>query len=198
MRFAVLLVGCGFQALPNASLDLAGADAPAADLSPALAPDLTAPPQSGPGPLGALPAGFCCNSDEECRSRACISQSVGPKYCSELCDADPVCSVWNSSFHCDPGTGVCAPIAVPYNCRPANEYAYGTKPLGACCASGFSMSGQECLGGLCESTGNPANPFYCTQGCDGKTPCPGGYSCVVAFCWITQTVGNDSYLYSCQ
>jgi hypothetical protein len=83
-------------------------------------------------------------------------------------------------------------------CRPADQYQYGTKAIGTCCSHGFSMAGQECLGGLCESTGNEANPFYCTQGCDSSAPCPGAYSCFAGFCWITQTVSDNTYMYMCQ
>src|SRR5438552_2398869 len=50
---------------------------------------------------------------------------------------------------------------------------------------------------LAMSGGNSSNPFYCTQGCASHSPCPGGYSCIDRACYISQTVGNDSYIYQC-
>jgi hypothetical protein len=211
MRLFALLIGCGFQTLPNpgpdlaspdlgsAPADLAGADlagvdfaAPAADLA---APDLSAAKHQGPGPLGALPAGYCCQNDQECRSRDCVNAGSF-RYCSDLCDSDEVCNVWGAGFACDLPSQAC--VATGASCHPAADYQYGTAATGSCCAHGFATAGQECLGGICTSTGNSANPFYCTQGCDNLTHCPGGYSCLGGTCWITQTTGDPSYLYSCQ
>jgi hypothetical protein len=208
MRLLALLAGCGFHGLANIDVDaggdlagaadlataadLAGADLAGADL--ATAGDLAqAANNSGPGPLGALPTGFCCTSDEQCRSRSCIGN---PGYCSDQCASDAVCTAWVPGFACNTSANTCQ--ITTGTCRPADQYQHGTKATGACCSHGFPTAGAECLGGLCQSTGNDANPFYCTQGCDQVSPCPGGYSCVLAFCWITQTVNDTTYMYMCQ
>jgi hypothetical protein len=204
-----LLLGCGFHGIENLSApdlasgaDLAGVDFAGADLRQVATGmdlaggDLTMV-ATGPGPLGALPSGYCCTSDEECRSRVCIT-STSPSYCSDECRSDGICNVWGPGFACDLPSGRCMPTATPYSCHPADQYQHGDKPLGSCCVHGIPSAGQECLGGLCVTTGADGNPFYCTQGCDGTTPCPGGYDCFVGFCWISQTVSDPTYLYMCQ
>ena len=200
-----LVCGCGFRGIENqydlaTGADLAGVDFAGVDLTfasdLARAQDLAGIGGNGPGPLGALPPSYCCNSNEECRSRACVSTGGGPKYCTDVCDTDAVCNVWGGAFVCDPG-GECVPANASYSCVPADQYSYGTKPLGSCCAHGFPEAGQECLGGLCEATGNDANPFYCTQGCNANTRCPSGYTCAAGFCWIEQSFTDPSFIYSC-
>jgi hypothetical protein len=199
----ILLTGCGFRPTGGSDggvQDLAGADLFGVDLAGV---DIAMPPGdlagggTGPGPLGALPAGFCCNTNEECRSRSCTSTGGGPKICSDDCREDGVCTAWGAAMRCDMTSDRCVPSATPYTCLQASSYAYGGRPIGACCAHGFYKAGQECLGGLCLSTGNSANPYYCTQGCNANTPCPGGYSCFIGFCWISQTIGDNNYVYSC-
>ena len=146
---------------------------------------------SGPGPLGALPAGFCCSSAAECRSRICETG-----HCSDECQGNSDCTGWASTLTCDTGAGRCvAPGG--FTCLAQSTFQYGTKANGACCANGFNTAGAECLGGLCQATGADANPFYCTQGCDATTHCPGGYSCAAGFCWITQTLTDQTFTYTC-
>jgi hypothetical protein len=209
VRFAVMLLacaalGCGFH---RASTDDGGE--PAGDLAGDLAggdPVVGAPPDmalagssntggTGPGPLGALPAGFCCNSDADCRSRNCAGQLDPVHYCTDECDHDSICSAWGGAFKCDvSGTGMCVTTTSPATCLDPALYHYGTKPIGACCQSGFDKAGQECQGGLCNATGPAANPFYCTQGCDRNTPCPAPYTCNSAsFC----SLPDPSAPYSC-
>ena len=194
---AAALSGCGFQRAssddggdapgdlgPDAATAQPGADlAGAGDLGAAGA-DLAAGGGTGPGPLGALPAGFCCTSNDDCRSRDCAALPDATRYCSDECDHDSLCSAWGGSFKCDVnGTGLCIPAAAQTTCVDPSLYHYGEKPIGACCQSGFDKSGQECLGGLCNATGPDSNPFYCTQGCDTQTPCPAPYECnSVGFC----------------
>src|SRR5262245_1438712 len=120
---ALFVAGCGFRTLDGdpPTPDLATADASrGSDLATAL-PDLAVPDldaRGGPGPLGALPAGFCCSSDEECRSRACLSSGGGPRFCSDECRSDPVCSAWGAAFVCDLSSGLCKPSGTPYTCLP--------------------------------------------------------------------------------
>src|SRR6184192_1839215 len=101
MRWAVLFLGCGFHGIANIGVDggadLAAIDSATTDLaasSPDLSgiTDLAMTPHQGPGPLGALPAGFCCTSNQQCRSRSCI----GNGYCSDQCRGDNDCTGWVS------------------------------------------------------------------------------------------------------
>jgi hypothetical protein len=202
------LCGCGFYDIPNNAdfglLDLGSNDLSSVDSTdPRIqVADLSTQDRTtttiGPGPLGALPAGFCCNSNEDCRSRDCRSDGAGPRYCSDECRSDGQCTAWSASFLCDASSDRCVSAVTPYTCLPAEQYVYGQKPIGSCCASGFYRSGQECLGGLCEATGNDANPFYCTQGCDDMNPCPAKYICADHFCWIEQSFSDQNFIYTCQ
>jgi hypothetical protein len=202
----LLCAGCGFQGVGAdlagadlAGIDLAGVDFSGVDLTNSVQPnDLSTSAQTGPGPLGALPSGFCCTGNSDCASRLCGTES-GVSFCTDLCDTDAVCMAYGGAFICDPGNGACLP-SNPTNpiCVPANQYVYGSKPIGSCCSHGFPKAGQECLGGKCVQTGANSNPFYCTQGCDSHSPCPGGYSCMGGFCWIAQTVGDPNYVIQCQ
>src|SRR5579883_2022190 len=40
---------------------------------------------TGPGPWGALPTGYCCTSNDDCRHRNCIDTGGGIKMCSDDC-----------------------------------------------------------------------------------------------------------------
>lgn len=197
-----MLAGCGFHpqggdlgAADLAGVDLKGVDLRGADLAGV---DLAGGGGTGAGPLGALPTGFCCHANSDCRSRDCVSIGGGPTVCLDHCASDPVCAAWSPMFHCDQGSGSCAPVGGSSTCLDPSGYHYGDKAIGTCCASGFVKSGQECLGGLCEATGNDANPFYCTQGCDQETPCPSPYECAAGFCWIPQTISDPNFMYTCQ
>ena len=172
------LAGCGFhRTSPDdggapAATDLAGSDGGGGSTG-----------GTGAGPLGALPAGVCCSSNDDCRSRNCTGLFLPVHYCTDECDHDSLCSVWGGSLACDTSSGTCVATTTPATCLDPALYHYGTKPLGSCCQSGFDKSGQECLGGRCAATGPASNPFYCTQGCDPSTPCPAPYVCNSAsFC----------------
>lgn len=210
----LLCAGCGFQGVGGdmaandlagvgpadfAGVDLSGVDFSGADLTVVVQPnDLGISGGTGPGPLGALPAGFCCTQNAECASRLCATES-GVSFCTSVCDTDAVCSAYGGAFICDQGNGACLP-SNPTNpvCVPADQYMYGTKAIGSCCSHGFPKAGQECLGGRCVATGADSNPFYCTQGCDSHTTCPTGYSCQDNFCWISQTIGDPTFVIQCQ
>ena len=213
LLLVTLLAACGFQALSNGdggadlvspTSDLAGADFAGVDFSGL---DFNVPPGAdlsqptggtGPGPAGALPTGYCCAAEEQCRSRRCVQAGTGPYYCADDCSGNSACNAWGGAFTCDQTAGFCVPVNTPYTCLDPAGYQYGTKADGACCANGFAKAGQECLGGLCESTGDASNPFICTQGCNTASPCPPGYSCAARFCWITQTLSDPTYKYTCQ
>jgi len=198
--------GCGFRALSGdggvdgaAADDLSGADLTGADLAGVdlSGSDLTITGGgTGPGPAGALPAGFCCTSVDQCRSRRCRALGNGTSFCTDDCDHDSICSVWGGAFKCNTGaTGECIAVSSSTTCLDPSLYHYGTKPIGACCQSGFDKAGQECVGGLCNATGPISNPFYCTQGCTGNTPCPAPYVCnSAAFC----SLPDPSAPYTCQ
>jgi len=189
---AFALLGCGFQ---RTSSDDGGAPIGGAPTD-MLVVDGNVTSAVGPGPLGALPTGFCCSSNDDCRSRNCAGLFDPVHYCTDECDHDSLCSAWGGDFKCDvSGTGYCMAGSTPTTCLDPSLYHPGSKPIGACCQSGFDKSGQECLGGLCNSTGPTANPFYCTQGCDRDTPCPAPYVCNSAsFC----SLPDPNAAYTCQ
>lgn len=177
VALAVSVGGCGFRNIPGDGTDLGGGGG--ADLAGGGGGGV------GPGPVGALPAGYCCSRREECRSRRCISVGGGPSMCTDTdCESSAQCSVWGVALTCDATKGyTCQPTASTA-CLDASTYRYGAKPFGACCASGFYRAGEECEGGLCVSVGPGTNPYYCTQGCiPGVDRCPTGFSCGSAgFC----------------
>jgi hypothetical protein len=140
----------------------------------------------GPGLYGALPSGYCCNGDSECRDRNCISFG-GTKMCADACEgagSNPTCDGLLPGFQCvvdDSGIyGQCEPIATSAACVPASRYAHGTKPQGACCsATHNATAGTECAGGHCGSFG-VNNPFICINDCNTGADCPGNYECTLA------------------
>src|SRR5256885_6272998 len=92
-----VVAGCGFRPVTPAAVladlstesrrdpDVLAADVDMGGTPDALAEagDLTV--MTGPGPLGALPAGFCCGSGAECRSRLCDVDGAGHRFCIESC-----------------------------------------------------------------------------------------------------------------
>jgi hypothetical protein len=202
---SLLAVGCGFH-------DYTLRDA-AAELGPA--PDLAgddlagggdlaaqADASSGPGPLGALPTGFCCTRDEECRQRHC---STGG-YCTDDCYDDRICTAWSPSFECNQITSLCTlRTGLPLQCLDSATYLGGSLPTGSCCDGQAQHVGQECLGGSCITSGSAANPYYCTQGCGPAEPCPDGFTCVDAanglsdlrVCWFSSTI-NIQGVHTCR
>lgn len=178
VALVVSVGGCGFRNIPGDGTDLGGGGGGGVDLAGGGG-------GVGPGPVGALPAGFCCTRREECRSRRCLFALNGQSFCSDDCDASDGCAAWGAALVCDPGQNyTCQPMSSSFSCLDPSTYRYGAKPFGACCASGFVRSGEECQGGLCVSVGPVSNPYFCTQGCiRGVQSCPSGYSCGTAgFC----------------
>src|SRR5205823_2121727 len=127
----------------------------------------------GPGALGALPTGYCCAGDGECRGRRCLPLPAGGSACADFCAGDGDCTGWSGEFRCDPILRYCVPSRNDVPCLAAAGFHAGSLEIGACCEAG-PRAGNMCRGGLCVAHG-PGTPYYCTQGCDGNAPCPGGY-----------------------
>ncbi|WP_394827142.1 hypothetical protein [Pendulispora albinea] len=143
--------------------------------------DASDPNGSGPGPLGALPSGYCCTSNEECRSRNCIELaggSAGQKMCADGCRSDDHCKGGPITSRCAGATtsqdGRCEPAASPAACIPADQFRYGVKELGVCCSpKSGQANGQECKSGLC-SLWNEMTRAMCDRVCTSIDDCPGG------------------------
>lgn len=137
----------------------------------------------GPGPEGALPTGYCCTSNEDCRNRYCVDLGGGNKMCEDECDgSQSACQGLLPGFTCtwDDAMvdGFCEPASPSTQCVPADQYQYGTKPDGACCsATGNATSGTECLSGNCGAFGAQSNPYICNLACDATHTCPGTSLC---------------------
>ncbi len=136
---------------------------------------------TGPGPHGALPTGFCCTSDDECRGRKCADFG-GVKTCSDTCSSDDMCNAVpgyaciGASASAD---GHCQPKATGTACIPAVNYLRGAKTLGACCtATHDGKNGFECQGGHCDAFLDENQPYICTQACTKASDCPGAYDCL--------------------
>jgi hypothetical protein len=135
----------------------------------------------GPGPFGALPNGYCCTTNDDCRFRNCADTPSG-KMCIESCQTADGCLQRAGAFTCVGGTfnGKCTPAA-GITCIPANQFDRGAKDLGSCCtATHDANAGLECQGGHCASFGDVKNPYLCTQVCKKPADCPGAYDCLNA------------------
>jgi hypothetical protein len=135
---------------------------------------------TGPGPYGALPSGYCCNAATDCRERSCIDFGGG-KMCSDGCGDDSSCNSL-PGLQCVGATqldpGACQPKVKTMACVPSSNYKLGSKKLGACCNPTFDgMSGAECEGGRCDSSGDINNPYICTNACESQNECPGPFTC---------------------
>ncbi len=135
---------------------------------------------TGPGPYGALPTGYCCASDQDCRYRNCVS-FAGVSMCADSCDGDGSCNAL-PGFHCvgadQFNAGRCEPLTMGAACTPASQFHLGTKPLGACCtATHDGKGGLDCVGGLCYGFGDVSNPYICVNQCASLADCPGNYNC---------------------
>ena len=155
----------------------------------------TATPASGatgPGPKGALPNGYCCQMDSECRYRNCADIGGGQKACLDECRSNSACQRPDlMTFTCNTSTDTCAPPA-GFTCIEASAFLRGTRVTGDCCsATGNGLSGLECEGGRCIAWGPDTNPFVCTNACSVPNDCGPGFVCQmqVGFC----IPGNDPY-----
>jgi hypothetical protein len=133
---------------------------------------------NGPGPLGALPSGYCCTGDDECRFRKCVDLGGG-KMCLDKCSASrpAVCRRATVDF-------ACSTLGAEEYCQPAGSFACldpatfvrGTKTTGGCCTdTGDGNTGSECEANLCLQIG--MNPWFCTRRCDGDPDCPSDHRC---------------------
>jgi hypothetical protein len=174
---ALLALGCGFHAVGPPDLG------PAVD---ALSPELIgvdggnvvddgggsdAGGLTGPGPLGALPNGYCCTGNGDCRSRECGANQG----CLDRCFMVNECALYLPGSVCNVQTGFCSPPSMS-TCLDSSTYQRGALPTGACC-SGGAGSGDECAGGFCIGLGFSNFPYYCSQGCTTNEPCPAGFAC---------------------
>lgn len=141
----------------------------------------------GPGPYGALPFGYCCTNNEECRDRNC-AQVGGQKMCLDGCRAQETCEgkTLPAGFLCDAASqyedGWCQPPS-GFQCLAANTFVTGAKATGACCSpTGNGLSGVECAGGHCDwykASQDPSYdpPFFCTNRCEVPADCGSGMKC---------------------
>lgn len=135
---------------------------------------------TGPGPRGALPTGYCCASNDDCRYRKCVDFG-GSKMCADECSGQDACDGNLPNMQCVGATmfdrGTCQPKTQGTQCVPAAQFTYGAKKLGQCCTPTWNgASGNECEGGHCGQFGN--DPFMCTQACAKPADCPGDFQCV--------------------
>jgi hypothetical protein len=144
--------------------------------------DGSASGETGPGPRGALPSGYCCTSDDECRYRNCATIH-GSKMCADACEGSGTSSCDGNlpGFTCEGSSpsagGQCEPPAAA-TCVPASQFVHGTKKLGACCtALHTGEAGNECEGGHCSSFGAVNNPYICVNACASAADCPGNFKC---------------------
>lgn len=136
------------------------------------------PNDFGKGPLGALPNGYCCAADADCRHRHCELVN-GTQMCLDFCSSEDGCQGNAPGFHCvfsEPGKGRCQPPAAMSTCAVSTTYKHGKKPLGSCCqARADGRQGSECLSGVCAQNGSQ-NPYFCSVNCE-VTGCPQTWSC---------------------
>lgn len=139
---------------------------------------------SGSGGLvgpAALPAGFCCTTDADCRYHACVDVG-GQKMCLDDCRRATSCGndyVADGAFTCDwdhvQDEGRCVPPA-GFACIPPSRFTQGTRRTGECCAPrGNGTSGEECEGNLCNAVDD--GPFFCSRWCAHSSECPPGMIC---------------------
>jgi hypothetical protein len=139
------------------------------------------PPGTGPGPHGALPSGYCCTDDSQCRYRRCVDTGGGPgtKMCLDECFQNGFCERPDITFTCEqptPGArGHCKPPP-GFTCLAQATFVRGTRKTGECCAFGTDgTAAAECDGNQCLSIGQ--NPYVCTNRCTTSQDCPGGFYC---------------------
>ncbi|AKU96889.1 hypothetical protein AKJ09_03553 [Labilithrix luteola] len=127
-------------------------------------------PRSGPGRAGALPAGYCCASDSECRSRVCRPNGDGTSQCAEQCGTrcaggacSPACPGQTPDGVCSADYVCTLPRGVA--CRDPNTFERGAGKFGDSC-----WSDADCDGNLCLSF--EQQPARCTQGCSTSNECP--------------------------
>lgn len=139
-------------------------------------------PTKGPGPYGALPGGYCCTSDEQCRFRHCRSVDGGEKMCLDECSSSRqgICDRPGIDFRCVTYTADFDSACEPppgFKCLDPSTFVRGAKSTGECCSYEESgLFGHECEANLCLALGQ--GPWVCTRFCEAGTDCPDGYRCV--------------------
>ena len=186
----------------EASASLPGPTTSASTAAPGLplAPDggttVTAPPSTtGAGPYGALPNGYCCSADTDCRNRTCTGGM-----CIDRCSDDDGCLDMAGPFTCQGGLHEkqCVPAATA-KCVPATDFRRGTKKLGECCtATHDARAGLECEGGRCEAFGPSSNPYICGQACEKSSDCPGAFMCLRGPYDFKISVPESTDAYTCK
>ncbi len=177
----VLLVGCGdFKTSSPSDASTTNDTSTTGDASST---------SFGPGRYGALPSGYCCTKNEECRYRTC-SNFGGVMMCSDPCDSIDGCNT-APNLTCGSASKMCEPTGAG-KCIAQSQWPLGTKKLGDCCvATHDGRAGQECEGNRCVAFGPTTNPYICTQACSKPSDCPGNFFCSIdAFCVPSAT---DSY-----
>ncbi len=140
--------------------------------------DLFSAGGTGPGPRGALPSGYCCTADTDCRYRDCQLFN-GSQICMDPCQSDDACKGSVPGLHCNKTEGRCEPLDTGASCVPAEKFTYGAKQLGACClATHDGWSGFECEGNHCGSFHDMSNPYICIHTCDKASDCLGAFGCL--------------------
>lgn len=141
------------------------------------------PGNLGPGPFGALPTGYCCSDDSECRNRHCVAVA-GTKMCLDVCSVDSTCTRRDLAFKCDSPSqfedGLCQPPTPTFTCIPQARFERGSRKVGECCAAtGDGNSGEECDGNSCIAKGinGDIGPFVCSHWCELTKDCPSGTVC---------------------
>lgn len=134
---------------------------------------------TGPGPKGSLPSGYCCTQNAECRDRNCVDIG-GSKMCADECKTQDACDGGLPGLVCVGGTqfvfGRCEPMTSAAMCVPASQFTHGTKKLGGCCTPTWNgANGNECEGGFCGQTNN--GPWMCSNACAKGSDCPGAFMC---------------------
>lgn len=165
----------------DASNPFNGSDASNLSASDASDADGASDSATGPGPYGALPSGYCCTEDSQCRSRTCaVPSSGGPsKMCLDGClGAGWACTSSHVAFQCvsDGGDAMCQPPTSGFACLDPSTFVRGTRKTGDCCAWVETGDlGSECEANRCEAVGSGLP--YCTRLCDGPNDCPPAFNC---------------------
>lgn len=144
--------------------------------------------RAGPGPFGALPTGYCCTNDEQCRQRHCLPSDAG-RMCFDECNAQAqgFCDRPFLDFRCDLGQPEYQQTCIPqegeaFTCLPPSQFVAGTKAAGECCASRpDNLHGQECASNLCIQKRD--GPWACTRICEAGVDCPTDWSCIPQIYW---------------
>ena len=169
--------GGGGGGPPTADGGGADATSPPGDAGRDVVPGF--PDDHGPGIYGALPSGYCCTKDAECKGRHC-ADTGGGKMCLDFCIGASDCDVPKTPFACEIPTGDTLKRCVPpagVACVPAAEYVRGKKAFGACCADlPGQAGGADCASHVCGSFGD-GMPYVCTSHCTGQADCPSDFKC---------------------